>query len=280
MTADPPAAAPAPRAGCTAGPAACPPGSSPAGPSADPPAGPSEGAPAGQAAALSELAADRALLGRTSTAERVAGILRERIARGSFPPGTRLSEERICGALGVSRNTLREAFRLLTHERLLVHRLNRGTFVRVLTDTDIVDIYRVRRLVECATVRGLPKPPWDVADVRAAVTAGEAAAVTGDWQACSTANIHFHQALAGLAGSPRTDEMMRGVLAELRLAFHIMGDLRRFHDPYLARNHEITHALEAGGKAEAERLLADYLDDSLRQLLEAYPADTSDLPES
>ncbi len=41
-------------------------------------------------------------------------ILRSRISEGYFPPGTRLSEDSIGGALGVSRNTLREAFRLLT----------------------------------------------------------------------------------------------------------------------------------------------------------------------
>ncbi|WP_327392093.1 GntR family transcriptional regulator [Streptomyces sp. NBC_01186] len=226
--------------------------------------------------ALSELAADRALLGRTSTAERVAAILRERIAQGSFPPGTRLSEERICGALSVSRNTLREAFRLLTHERLLVHRLNRGTFVRVLTAADIADIYRVRRLVECAALRGLGAPPYRVEEVRAAVTAGERAAADGRWPDCSTANIHFHQALAGLAGSARTDDLMRGVLAELRLAFHIMDDPRRFHEPYLTRNQQIVHTLEAGDAGEAERLLDFYLEDSRRQLIEAYPEQPAD----
>jgi DNA-binding GntR family transcriptional regulator len=226
--------------------------------------------------ALSELAADRALLGRTSTAERVAAILRERIAQGAFPPGTRLSEERICGALSVSRNTLREAFRLLTHERLLVHQLNRGTFVRVLTPADIADIYRVRRLVECAALRGLGTPPYRVEEVRAAVSAGENAAADGRWQDCSTANIRFHQALAGLAGSARTDDLMRGVLAELRLAFHIMDDPRRFHEPYLTRNQQIVHALEAGDAGEAERLLDFYLEDSRRQLIEAYPERTAD----
>ncbi|MFF3140625.1 GntR family transcriptional regulator, partial [Streptomyces sp. NPDC057927] len=95
-------------------------------------------------AELTGLADDRALLGRTSTAERVSDILRSRIAEGYFPPGTRLSEDSIGGALGVSRNTLREAFRLLTHERLLVHELNRGVFVRVLTIEDVEDIYRTR----------------------------------------------------------------------------------------------------------------------------------------
>lgn len=220
---------------------------------------------------LSELTADRALLGRTSTAERVAGILRERIAQGFFLPGVRLSEERIGNALGVSRNTLREAFRLLTHERLLVHRLNKGAFVRVLSAADIADIYRVRNLVECAAIRGLEEPPYPLESVASAVTDGERAARENEWNDCGTANIHFHQAVAGLAGSERTDDLMRGVLAELRLAFHVMDDPRRFYEPYLSRNREILTALEAGDAAGAERKLGFYLEDSRRQVIEAYP---------
>ena len=223
-------------------------------------------------AGLSELAADRALLGRTSTAERVAGVLRERIAQGLFLPGVRLSEDRICGALGISRNTLRESFRLLTHERLLEHRLNKGTFVRLLSQADLVDIYRVRRLVECAALRGLGEPPYRLDDVEAAVVHGEQSAADGDWQGCATANIRFHQAIAGLAESTRTDDLMRGVLAELRLAFHIMDDPRRFHEPYLTRNREILNVLASGDAESAERLLGFYLEDSRRQLTEAYPA--------
>src|SRR4051812_45596802 len=136
------------------------------------------------ASPLTELAADRALLGRSGTAERVAAALRERITQGLFRPGVRLSEERIGGALGVSRNTLREAFRLLTHERLLVHRLNRGTFVRVLDSADIADIYHVRRLVECTALRGLGAPPHPLQPIRDAVRDGQEAARTGDWTAC------------------------------------------------------------------------------------------------
>ncbi|MFE5796095.1 GntR family transcriptional regulator [Streptomyces sp. NPDC056503] len=216
------------------------------------------------------LADDRALLGRTSTAERVADILRTRIAEGFFPPGTRLSEESIGGALGVSRNTLREAFRLLTHERLLVHELNRGVFVRVLAVDDVEDIYRTRRLVECAVVRSLGEPPFPVAGLAAAVAEGEAAARTGDWREVSTANIHFHRELVALAGSARTDELMRGVLAELRLAFHVVDDPRALHEPYLVRNKEILEALRAGDRAVAERLLARYLDDSIGRVAAAY----------
>ncbi|MFF3644965.1 GntR family transcriptional regulator [Streptomyces sp. NPDC002564] len=216
------------------------------------------------------LSDDRALLGRTSTAERVSDILRSRIAEGYFPPGTRLSEDSIGGALGVSRNTLREAFRLLTHERLLEHQLNRGVFVRVLSVEDVQDIYRTRRLVECAVVRGLGTPPFALDTVADAVAEGVRAAADQEWKAVSTANIHFHRELVALAGSARTDELMRSVFAELRLAFHVVDDPRRLHEPYLERNKQILARLRAGDAAQAERLLADYLEDSLEGLVEVY----------
>ncbi|CAL9382241.1 GntR family transcriptional regulator [Streptomyces sp. enrichment culture] len=219
---------------------------------------------------LTGLADDRALLGRTSTAERVADILRSRIADGFFPPGTRLSEDSIGGALGVSRNTLREAFRLLTHERLLVHELNRGVFVRVLTVEDVEDIYRTRALVECAVVRGLGEPPYALGRLAEAVARGRRAVAEDDWKSLGTANIHFHRELVALAGSERTDELMRSVFAELRLAFHVVEDPRELHEPYLARNEEILDALESGDREGAERLLAVYLADSLERVVEVY----------
>lgn len=227
-------------------------------------------------AELTGLADDRALLGRTSTAERVADILRSRIAEGYFLPGTRLSEDSIGGALGVSRNTLREAFRLLTHERLLVHELNRGVFVRVLTVEDVEDIYRTRTLVECAVVRGLGEPPYALGDLAGAVEEGQGAAREGDWKGVGTANIHFHRELVALAGSFRTDEVMRSVFAELRLAFHVVDDPRRLHEPYLARNHEILESLRTGDRDGAEHLLAVYLGDSLERVVEVYARRVAD----
>src|SRR3954471_3307207 len=125
---------------------------------------------------MAPLADDRALLGRTSTAERVSDILRSRIAEGYFPPGTRLSEDSIGGALGVSRNTLREAFRLLTHERLLVHELNRGVFVRVLTQDDVTDLYRLRKVVECGALRYAEVTAEDIQRVQLVVDEAVAAA--------------------------------------------------------------------------------------------------------
>ena len=205
---------------------------------------------------------------RSSTAERVADVLRRRITEGDLPPGSRLSEEQLVQVLRVSRNTLRESFRLLTHEGLLVHQLHRGVFVRVLDEADLVDLYRLRRAVEGSVVRSLTGgEPLD--PLRDDVAAAERAAAAGNWRAVGTANMRFHAHLVGLAGSPRLDEVSARLLAELRLAFSAVASPAELHAPYVARNRALLALLEGGAAEQAARALDDYLDDSLAELLAA-----------
>ncbi len=199
----------------------------------------------------------------------MADILRDRIIEGFFEPGQRLSEESISEALGVSRNTLREAFRLLGHERLLDHRLNRGVFVRVLSAEDVADLYRVRRVLQGAAVRRRPTGAA-LAVIREAVADAERAAAADDWRAVGTANIRFHQALVTMNGSPRLDETMRQLLAELRLVFHVMENPRGFHEPFVERNRELLELIEAGRADEAATFLDAYLDHAEQLLVRAY----------
>ncbi len=217
------------------------------------------------------LARDRYLLERSGTAERVAAILRQRITEGAFPPGTRLSEPAISAALGVSRNTLRESFQLLAHERLAVHELNRGVFVRELTARDIADLYVMRRVTECGALRRAAElSTVDLSRVEQAVCDGRSAAEDGDWQVVGTTSIAFHQALGDLAGSERVSLTMRQVLAETRLFFVLTENSRAFFEPFLERHERILRDLERGRFSAAETALEKYLRDAEKQLLAAY----------
>lgn len=202
-------------------------------------------------------------------AEGVADILRDRISQGFFRPGQRLSEESISEGLGVSRNTLREAFRLLGHERLLDHKLNRGVFVRLPSVEDALDLYRVRRVLEGSAVRR-PPSPQALGVIKEAMRDAERAAAQDDWQAVGTANIRFHQALVTLNGSPRIDELMRQLLAELRLVFHVMDNPRVLHEPFVHRNRALLELIEAGRTDDAAAYLDDYLEHAEKLLVHAY----------
>ena len=203
---------------------------------------------------LGPLVADRERLNRLSAAERVAEILRDRITEGFFAPGERLAEESIGAALRVSRNTLREAFRLLCHERLAVHEMNRGVFVREFLVEDVWDVYRLRKLIEIPAVRGVRHASARAIDLIAeAVAHGERAASVQDWRAVGTADLRFHQSIASLMGSPRVDSIMPGLLAELRLVFHAMGNPQPFHEAYLPLNRRISEYCQQGDGRSAGR---------------------------
>ncbi|MGW4110591.1 GntR family transcriptional regulator [Actinosynnema sp. NPDC004786] len=210
---------------------------------------------------LAALAKERGDLDRSSTAERVADKLRAGVLEGDIAPGRQLNEKALGDALRISRNTLREAFRLLTHERLLVHEYSKGVFVRRPDVADIVDIYAARRVIECGAVRRWPHAA-DAAKqaVRDAVALGLACRERGDWTGVGTANVRFHQALTALAGSARLDEEMARLLAEVRLAFHVMGDPEEFHRDYLPLNEAIVTRLDAGEVRQAEESLLTYFD--------------------
>lgn len=206
-----------------------------------------------------------------AAASRVADELRGRIIEGTLLPGEKLSQERVQDALGVSRSTLREALQLLVRERLLVHELSRGVFVRRLTLDDVTDLYAVRRVVECGALRSVDVlTPAGLRRVRAAIADGQAAEAAGRWDQVAAASIRFHEALVALAGSHRLDALVSGVLAEFRLAYALMPDPQVFHVHFLGLHEEIARAVSDGDLERAATLLADYLHEAERQVRAHY----------
>lgn len=208
-------------------------------------------------------------LGETVTEE-----IRRKLVDGELVPGQRLSEAALSESLAISRNTLREAFRVLTQEGLLKHEPNRGVFVATPSMASIIDIYRVRRFIECqALAQAYPKHP-------AARRMGEAVAAAGrcretlDWLGVGTANMAFHAAVVELADSERLNTFYAHISAELRLAFGLLNDAEFLHAPYIDRNVAILQLLEAGRPAEAAAALDAYLVQSERTVLAAYARHT------
>ena len=204
-----------------------------------------------------------------SVADRVADELRLQLAEGVLLPGARLTESTIAEDLGVSRNTVREAFAELASERLVVRHPNRGVFVASLEAGDIHDVYTVRRVIEVSAIRGGGSPEA-VAAVRAAVEEGKIAAAANDDEGLGTANQHFHKAIVALAGSRRLNTIMSQVLAEMRLFFHKATMDAHFYSGYLKDNEEICVALEAGELDRAAELLLAYLDRSEEKQAEVH----------
>ena len=77
-------------------------------------------------------------------AKELARSLHDQILYGDIAPGTRLIEEDIVRRYNVSRSPVREAFRLLEQDGLLVRDRRRGVRVGALSLTDLDEIYACR----------------------------------------------------------------------------------------------------------------------------------------
>ena len=202
-----------------------------------------------------------------SLANQVAESLRTELTRGAFEPGQRLSESALCERLNVSRNTLREAFRMLTKDGLLTHAPNRGVFVAEPSMASIIDIYRVRQMLEChALSQAYPRHPAK-ARMQQAVDQAMAARDAGDWVAVGSSNMDFHQAIVALADSERLNAWFTQLLAELRLAFGLMHDPEFLHAPYVDKNQALMNLVNADQFEAAAKLLHEYLAHSERIVL-------------
>jgi DNA-binding GntR family transcriptional regulator len=100
-----------------------------------------------------------------SVTESTLQFLRKRIINGELKPGQKLNESSLSGELGISRPPLRETFRILGKDHLMVTIPRKGTYVTELSINDFEEIGQVREMIECFTIdliktsgiRNLPK---------------------------------------------------------------------------------------------------------------------------
>lgn len=213
-------------------------------------------------ASAPELEAIRGLrIERSTTAERVAASLRTLIIKGDLPPGSPLREGALVQALGVSRNTLREAFRLLSSDGLVVHQMHRGVDVKRLAESDVRDIYRTRLPLELAAIeRSAELPKEGLHPIREVVEQAAEALQKKDWKQLATLDLIFHQRLVDLLDSRRISAFFEAVLAELRLAFAIPRDQESFLGPFVPWNDKLCGLLESGRREECAQEMRLYLE--------------------
>lgn len=165
---------------------------------------------------------DGIVLRRSTTAQQVADALSERILAGAFPPGDRLRESAIATELGISRNTVREAVRILQLGGLVRHEVNRGAVVISPTAENVDALYTARDRLETAAVSRTPTPE-QLAAVGAAFEALTQAAESRDARLIVEKDLAFHAAIVTLLGSSRLNEFYTELIRELRYYLMVLS---------------------------------------------------------
>lgn len=212
------------------------------------------------------------LLTTVSLNEALAHALRDRILSGDIAPGTPLPELEVGATYGVARPTVRAALQTLVAMGLLRREPNRSAYIPELSRDDIVDLFFVRRRLECEAVRLLVARAVRPAPAEQAVRRLEGLGPRSEWSAVVEADLAFHLALIDGVGSPRLVRVYALLANEIRLT---LAQLRPSYDSpaTLAAEHRVLLDVIGGGDAErAVDLLEAHLDHALASLTAARSA--------
>lgn len=204
---------------------------------------------------------------RVSVADQVAGIVRQRILEGELRPGTSLAEIPLAASLGVSRNTMREAVRILSLEGLLKRNIHRGLAVPQLSLRDVEEIYHLRRMLEIPAVLAARRPNKELREeLRVALDGYEKAVGSRDWVRAVTCDLHFHTLLIRFHNNQRLETFYQKVIGELRMGMVLVD--RSHDDPgaLIPVHRKLYQLLVAGKLKQCATLLMRHLEDSEARL--------------
>lgn len=206
---------------------------------------------------------DDIALNRRSTADQVAAGLTDKIMRGELRPGDPIRESVVATALGVSRNTVREAMRLLEQGSLIRYEFNRGAVVKQPSSDEVRELYCARRILEVSAA-GISTPDASaVASLERAFDRLSLAARAGDPREIVATDLQFHSALVSLLGNSRISAYFAELVKELEFYLMTLSFGEREYqqpEPIVAEHRRIVEAIQAGDAAGAARLVGDHID--------------------
>jgi DNA-binding GntR family transcriptional regulator len=196
----------------------------------------------------------------TSATDLAYDAVLEGILAGTHAMGSRLREEELAAALGVSRTPVREALRRLHSEGLVELLPRRGALVARWDEEDLDEIFELRALLEGYGARRAARrieaekldPLDELCDAMdAAATEGSDAAIA----TITELNLRFHREIHAAARNPRLVKAL-GSLVQVPLVHHTFHhytpeELRRS----LGHHRELVAAIRAGDADWAEEVM-------------------------
>jgi DNA-binding GntR family transcriptional regulator len=204
----------------------------------------------------------------------VLAELRRAIIAGELLPGQPLRQNALAERFGVSRVPVREAFKVLESEGQVVYEPHRGHKVATLSLADLLEVYRLRQLMESEAARVAVANRSDavLVEMRASARDVETASAAGDLLKMTEANRRFHFLLVTAARMPRLERIVQ-VLWDATEAYRFV--YYGAEDNRARVEHEHALIIEAFAEGNAELLIAlldehrEHAVDALRTFLNA-----------
>jgi DNA-binding GntR family transcriptional regulator len=193
------------------------------------------------------------------------------IIKGEYKPGQKLKEEEIAMRLGISRPPVREAFKALETEGLVVRKPRRGVFVTEMTAKDVWEAYTLKAaLYEMATELAMDTISTNqISELDAVVQQMEVCVKRESVDLLQYQEYHhrFHDKIMVVSGHDRLQKLSVSIHNQVgRFSYKSLQN--RSHLQSSVRYHrQIINAIKAENKALACRLMKEHVLEALDILL-------------
>ena len=193
------------------------------------------------------------------------------IIKGEYEPGQKLKEEEIAMRLGISRPPIREAFKALETEGLVVRKPRRGVFVTEMTAKDVWEAYTLKAvLYEMATGLAMETITANqISELDAVVQQMEACVETESVDLLQYQEYHqnFHYKIMVISGHDRLKKISVSIHNQVA-RFSYKSLQNKSHLQSAVRHHrQIINAIKVKDKTLACRLMREHVLEALDVLL-------------
>ena len=137
--------------------------------------------------------------------------VKRQLLNGSFPEGSKLTEEYLSSALGISKSPVREALMRLESEGLISIESRRGAYVRKFSAQEVHDLYEVRALLEVHAVQNARITRELLEQMAASIERTRTNLEAGDKLRHIEEDIHFHGLIAASTGNAEFGRILDNV---------------------------------------------------------------------
>lgn len=195
--------------------------------------------------------------------------IKSRIINLGYKPGEYLTEAQISEWMGVSRTPIREAFRMLESEGLLIYQPRRGWKVYILTLHDIDNIFEIKIELEALIVRKASQCKDENAreKLRDIINKMAEAQIQNDANLWARLDIELHHQIFTMADNDRAMNIIESLNEQwnrVRIGFSARtGRMARS----IIEHEAIIEAILEGDADRAEKEMVDHLENVWKELI-------------
>ena len=195
------------------------------------------------------------------TADKLISDIRKEVSSGILKPGDQLEVTALAERFGVSRTPIREAIRTLVESGVLETRPRKGSFVRVLSAKQLLDLFQVAAELEGMACRlaALSLTKENVEAIESGLAKCTKAAEFQNNVEYAMANLDFHTAIHNASGNDWLIEQLRQLQINLNsyrtMPYEIRGRLKKSTDEHKI----ICDAILSGDGEHACNLMRDHM---------------------